>query len=131
MSHLALCCQNHWFLGHSLLHGNDKITIKIFYREFRHFDRFSLHSKILLLNCRYFVLHQEGEELSVKKKFLKMSEFLVYCKILKDFTMLTISRPRKKLVLDIRDSEQHQIFLRGTYLLKFLYFHFLHLNTTL
>ena len=39
-----------------------------------------------------------------------MSEFLVNCKTLKDFTMLTISRPRKKLVFDIRESEQHQIF---------------------
>ena len=60
-----------------------------------------------------------------------MSEFLVYYRKSKDFTKLTISRPHKRLVLDIRESEQHQIALRGSYLLKFPHFHCQNLDTYL
>ena len=52
-------------------------------------------------------MHHEVEGLSVKKQFLKMSEFLVYYRKLKDFTKLTISRPHKRLVLYIRESGPH------------------------
>ena len=62
-------------------------------------------------NCtvllQIFCIHHEVEGLGVKKQFLKMSEFLVYCRKLKDFTKLTISRPHGRLVLDIRESGQH------------------------
>ena len=75
--------------------------------DFLKIERFFGFPKNCTVLLQILCMHHEVEGLSVKKQFLKMSEFLVYYRKLKDFTKLTISRPHKRLVLDIRESGPH------------------------
>ena len=66
--------------------GNSDILIDFLYI-------FSFFQKLYCLTADTLYYIKKVKSLSVEKKFLNMSEFLVDCKILKDFTMSTISRP--------------------------------------